>query len=133
MTLNLVKNEAPINIICHDGTHHVEQDRPDVFEIDPLMTMQVGNRLSLDEWQTLQQNPDFMRQFRCVFPHMALGDYPLKAHGSGVRHVVGLILLTRYAIVKGYTPFWRTPEAHLHPSAQLGLADLLIHLKKGAR
>lgn len=132
MKLSQAKTDKPINLLFHDGTVNIQNDREDVFEIDPLATIDAASKITPAEWAVLKHNSQFMRLFRLVFPDIDLPeDHTLQMHGAGVRHVVGLILLTHYAVRLGKAPFWRTPEAHLHPKAQLGLTDLLIAYTKG--
>lgn len=133
MNLSEVTTDKPINILCHDGTVNIVNDRPDVYEITPEKTMAMAEAVTEEAWQQIKQNERFIKRFRLVFPTIDLPDHSLQAHGSGVRHVVGLILLTDMALDSGKQPFWRTPEAHLHPSAQLGLADLLIFYTQGRK
>lgn len=131
MKLSEVKNDKPINILCHDGTVVIENDRSDVAELDPITTVQFARTITPSEWAYLKSNRSFMRLFRLVFEDIELSGTPLQQLGTGVQHIVGLIVLTMFALKEGMTPFWRTPEAHLHPKQQLGLADLLIVLTKG--
>lgn len=133
MQLSEVTTDKPINILCHDGTVNIVNDRLDVYEITPEKTMAMAEAVTDEAWQQLKANDRFVKRFRLVFPTIDLPDHPLQSHGSGVRHVVGLILLTDMALDSGKQPFWRTPEAHLHPSAQLGLADLLIFYTQGRK
>jgi hypothetical protein len=133
MKLSEVTTDKPINILCHDGTVNIENDRKDVYEITPTTTLQMAEAVTGEAWRQLKANDRFLKRFRLVFPDIDLPDHHLQGHGSGVRHVVGLILLTDMALDSGKQPFWRTPEAHLHPSAQLGLADLLIFYTQGRK
>lgn len=130
MKLSEAKTDAPLNLMFHDGTINIENDRNDVYEVDAISTINIANAMSDDEWQRIKTHPTFLSRFRLVFPDIDLPDHPLKLHGNGVKHVVGLILLTDLAIAAGKKPFWRNPEAHLHPRAQLGLGDLLIQYIK---
>ena len=128
-TVNLseVPTDNLINLMFHDGTVNFVNDRKDTFEIDPIKTIKLADAMDLDSWLKIKSHPAFLSKFLMVFPTIDLPDHSLKMHGNGVKHVVGLIILTDMALASGRKPFWRTPEAHLHPSAQLGLGDLLIH------
>lgn len=128
MNLSQAPTDAPINLFFHDGSVNIINDRPDVVSIDPHDTIERAKQISPADWQSLKASANFMRLFRLVFPDAQLPDHPLQMHGSGVRHVVGLLVLTFTALREGKTPFWRLPESYLHPSAQVGLGDLLIQL-----
>lgn len=119
--------DKPINLLFHEGTQVIENDREDVVDIDSTSTLLIANDVTHDQWRKLKHSEAFMHKFRLVFGDLGLPDHPLQQHGSGVRHVVGLILLTDTAIKLGLNPFWRLPESYLHPKFQLGLGDLLIH------
>jgi hypothetical protein len=127
MKLSEVKTDAPINLLFHDGIDEIENDRDDTVTIDPMQTLVVTDAVSADRWRELKHNLAFMHKFRMVFGDLGLADHPLQQHGKGVRHVVGLILLTDAAIGVGLNPFWRLPESYLHPKYQLGLGDLIVH------
>ena len=127
MNLSEVPTDNLINLMFHDGTVNLVNDRKDAFEIDPVKTIKLADAMDLDSWLKIKRHPTFMSRFLLVFPTIDLPDQPLSMHGNGVKHVVGLIILTDMALASGRKPFLRTPEAHLHPSAQLGLGDLLIH------
>jgi predicted ATPase len=133
MNLSEVPTDKPINILCHHGDVNVVNDRKDVYEITPEKTLEMAEAVTDEAWQQIKQNERFIKRFRLVFPTIDLPDHPLQSHGSGVRHVVGLILLTDMALDTGKQPLWRFPESHLHPSAQLGLADLLIFYTQGRK
>lgn len=120
----------PITLIVHQADERIEV--PGSVAIGPMETMTRAANVSPELWRALKAEPRFMRLFRLVFPdHLGI-DLPdnqtLQQHGSGVRHVVGLILLTLEAIADGKQPYWQLPESHLHPSAQAGLADLIVAL-----
>lgn len=131
--LSEVPLEKPISIICHRDDVVIENDLSDVVSIDPGMTIKCASEIDDDTWTQLKLHPEFMRLFRLVFPTIELPDHSLQLHGSGVRHVVGLLVLTFNAMHDGKRPLWRFPESYLHPSAQLGLADVLVALTKGVR
>ena len=125
--LSEVPTDKPINLLFHEGTQVIENDREDTVTIDPTQTLAIADAVSDEHWRELKHNTAFMHKFRMVFGDLGLPDHPLQQHGSGVRHVVGLILLTDTAIGLGFNPFWRLPESYLHPKHQAGLGDLLIH------
>lgn len=126
--LSELKTDAPISLLFHTGELNIVNNRSDVVSIDPFDTIHRARQISDDEWGSIKQSPFFMRLFRLVFPNIDLPEHGLQLHGSGVQHVVGLLVLTFEAVNAGKTPFWRTPEAHLHPRGQLGLGDLAIYL-----
>jgi hypothetical protein len=127
MNLSEVTTDSPITMMFHDGTVNIKNDRKDVFEIDSMKTVAIANAMDDESWFRIKAHPKFLSRFLLVFPTIDLPDHSLSMHGNGVKHVVGLILLTDMALAAGKKPFWRNPEAHLHPSAQLGLGDLLIY------
>tara|TARA_R110000822_G_scaffold35007_7_gene98883 strand:+ start:926 stop:1354 length:429 start_codon:yes stop_codon:yes gene_type:complete len=127
MKLSEVKTDTPINLMFHDGIDEIKNDRDDAVTIDPTQTLAMADAVSEDHWRELKGSMAFMHKFRMVFGDLGLPDHPLQLHGSGVRHVVGLILLTDTAIGVGLNPFWKFPESYLHPSHQAGLGDLLIN------
>lgn len=128
MKLSEIPTDKPINLICHRDDVVIKNDRSDVVSIEPSDTIAYSNALSAEDWTQLKASTEFMRLFRLVFTDIELLDHPLQSHGHGVRHVVGLILLTLDAMRQGKRPFWRFPESHLHPRSQLGLADLVVAL-----
>jgi len=125
--LSEVQTDKPINLLFHEGTQVIENDREDTVNIDPMKTLAIADAVNDAHWKELKHNMAFMHKFRMVFGDLGLADVPLQMHGKGVQHVVGLILLTDTAIGLGLNPFWRLPESYLHPKHQLGLGDLLIH------
>ena len=131
MQLSQVPTDKPINLLFHDGTVNIKNDRPDVYEITPSMTVAVAEKLADDDWARLRRHPRFLRDYTLVFPDTAPPEGSLKDAVAAVQHIVGLLLLTQAAVAAGKTPFWRWPEAYLHPKQQLGLGDLLIALTKG--
>lgn len=130
MNLSEVPIGNPINLFFHRGDVDIRNDLADVAEIDPFSTVQFSERMSDADWLKLKSDTTFMGLFRLVFPDIDLPDHPLKQHGMGVKHVVGLICLTALAMSEGKRPFWRLPESYLHPSAQLGLGDLVIKMSR---
>jgi len=125
--LSEVPTDKPINLLFHEGTQVIENDREDTVTIDPTQTLVMADAVSDTNWKALKHNRAFMHKFRMVFGDLGLPDHPLQQLGSGVKHIVGLILLTDTAIELGLNPFWRLPESYLHPKHQAGLGDLLIH------
>lgn len=125
--LSEVPTDAPINLLYHDGTGEIINDRDDTVTIDPVQTLVMADAVSAEHWKELKHNLAFMHKFRMVFGDLGLADHPLQQHGKGVQHVVGLILLTDTAVSLGLNPFWRLPESYLHPKYQLGLGDLIVH------
>jgi hypothetical protein len=122
---------APITLLCHHGAERI--DVPDAMLIGPMQTMARAAELTEDEWRQVKASPGMMRLFRMVFPDITLPEHSLQQHGSGVQHVVGLILLTIEAIMEGKRYFWQLPETYLHPASQVGLADLMIDFARIGR
>jgi hypothetical protein len=127
MKLSEVKTDAPINLLFHDGIDEIENDRDDTVTIDPMQTLAMAHSVIDSHWDELKRNLAFMHKFRMVYGDLGLPDHPLHLHGNGVKHVVGLILLTDAALNLGLNPLWKFPESYLHPKFQLGLGDLIVH------
>lgn len=127
MKLSEIETDKRINLLFHDGVDEIKNDRDDTVTIDPTQTLVMADAVSDTHWRELKHNLAFMQKFRTVFGDLGLPDHPLQQHGTGVRHVVGLILLTDAAISVGLNPFWKLPESYLHPKFQLGLGDLIVH------
>lgn len=119
----------PITLIAHRGENITPLDE-DVILIDPTETVKKADALSDSDWTQLRILPQFVEMWKLVFTK---DDPPanLKGEGLGYRHVVGLILLLCEAVVANKRPYVRFPESYLHPSAQLGLADLFIRFSTG--
>lgn len=74
--------------------------------------------------------------FGLVFPDPEESVFDLETraqHGSGYHQVLGLIDFSLKGVDKGWAIHWQHPEAHLHPAAQLGLADVAIRLMEYTR
>ena len=134
MKLSEIPTTKPINVIVTGpGVREIKNDRPDVLEIDPPRTVKCADNLTSDEYKEVISNVDFMHKFNLVFQdHFKLGEIPLAEESNGIKHVIGLILLTNHAIQTGKQPFLRFPETYLHPRYQTGLADLMISFQKPA-
>lgn len=128
-----ISTSAPMTLLFHKGDVNIVNDRSDLVEITPIDTITYARGISKELWDDLKSNENFMLMFRLVFKDIDLPDHDLQRHGSGVQHVVGLIMLTVMAINAGKNPFWRNPESHLHPSSQTGLADLAILFSNGGK
>jgi predicted ATPase len=118
-----------LTVFCHDGSHDVKILDEDVQEINAWQTIEAANKLTEEHWKFLKSVPEFRKLFECVFKQEVINletdTVPLRLHGSGVRHVVGMILLISEACAKGKRPHLVYPESHLHPRAQLGLVDMI--------
>jgi hypothetical protein len=129
MNLSQIDIEKPLTFLCHDGSVDVVNDRPDVMTIDPMATLECARNITPTEWDGLKKSSSFMHLFRLVFTDLDLPDgHTLQMHGNGVKHIVGLLILTMQALLNGKTPYWQHPESFLHPRNQLGLADLAAYL-----
>ena len=125
----------PITMLCHRGD--MKFDVPEVIEISSPETLFRTKRLK-------QSELDFMHVcgikelFDLVFAAVPTIQLPkdikeLQREGSGVQHVVGMLVMIYEAMLDGRQFFLRNPETHLHPTAQLGLADMLIKLTQGGK
>lgn len=129
-TSELPENRIRLTLLCHDGGVNIQNDRADIVEIGPEQTLACAAKIDANAWAWMKEQPSFMRLLRLVFPadRFDVGSEPLSQHGIGFRHVVGMIVLLKGAMHAGKTPLVKFPESHLHPSAQLGLADLFAAL-----
>ena len=129
MKLSAVNADRPINLICHKGDINVVNDTERV-ELDPQRTVAAADSLGAADVRMLVQFPRFQKLYQLVMganTHLLIdSDTPMNEQPLGVRHVIGLILLGEHAISEGRQLFLRQPESYLHPSQQVGLADLLI-------
>ncbi len=130
MRLSQARLDKPINVVCHDGTQVLINDVAGVHEVTPETTMAIAQSMSEDDWNKFKSDTRLVSLLRTVFPNLVLPNHALQMHGSGVRHVVGMIVALDFHHAHGNTVMLRTPESYLHPSAQLGLADLLIKLSQ---
>lgn len=132
MKLSEIPADKRLNLVFHKGDVAINNDRPDTIEITPAQTLEVARGIDGNAWVWLKEQPSFMRLLRMVFPEdqFDLPPIPLQQHGTGMQHVVGLIVLLRHAQKQGKTPFVRYPESYLHPSQQVGLADLFNAMTK---
>lgn len=123
-------SEVPLNklaVICHKDDVEVVNDMDSVMEITPELTLAIAEKFTDGTWAKAQQDEDFKSRIGMIFPDIDIGKIEKLADCPiGFRHVVGLIVGTNMAINKGMSPFWRTPEVHLHPSTQAKLADLAV-------
>lgn len=115
----------PITLLCHNGMANIEVEGRVV--INPVSTLECVGMLTKEQWQTLAQAEAFKELFKTVFPDL---DMPadITREGMGVKHVVGLILMIRYAALIGKQPFIQMPESYLHPKYQSNLANLFIKI-----
>lgn len=119
----------PITIICKAPTVSRDVEVPGAIPITPETA-----RYHADRVEGL--HPLTRELFSLVFPNPEETVFNLKTrgrHGSGYHQVLGLIDFSLKAIDKGWSIFWQHPETHLHPSAQLGLADVVVRLMKYAQ
>lgn len=129
MKLSEIKDKLDdkINLLFHDGTDDIHNDIDGVILIDPSITLATSDAINDDMWRSLKHDEGFMHKFRLVFGDLGLPDHSLKQHGTGVRHIVGLIVATDLVMQIGKSPFWKMPESYLHPKYQLGLGDLIVY------
>lgn len=134
INLSDVNLDRPLTLLCHRDDVDIVNDRPDVMDITPEMTLAMAARFTPQVWDKAKADPDFVARMKVMYPDLDiltdpqdLSDYPI-----GIRHVVGLIICTNMAINTGKIPHWRYPETYLHPSTQANLASLAIMYQKGA-
>lgn len=129
------KGNQRLTLLCHKGDVNIINDDANSATIDPQATMAMAARIDAEvgTWEWLKGDAGFMKLLRYVFTekdYPTFEPHPLRTHGNGLRHVVGLIVLIKQAQANGKRPFIVFPETYLHPSAQLGLGDLLSALSK---
>lgn len=134
MKLSEIPATKPINLVfTGPGVRELKNDRPDVAQIDPTLTVKCAEGLTPDEYKQLTANEAFMHKFNLVFKnHFTLGAVPLAEESNDIKHVVGMILLTHVAMHTKKQPFLKFPETYLHPRYQAGLADLVISFQTPA-
>jgi hypothetical protein len=119
---------SAINILCHDGTHDAKVLADNVEVIGAQQTQQFSNDVTDGFWQQLIAQPRFMDLLRTVVTDYEYKGLPFQSEGNGLKHIVGLIMLTLNAMHNNKIVHWQYPESGLHPRLQLGLADLAIKL-----
>lgn len=137
----------PITLVCQQGDMRIKYKR---MEISDQETFYHVDRVKLLHPKTLEFYhivfPEFLKDViqtaepdnvpstktvtwfnyqRPTAHHHKFYEW-IQSEGSGSRHVFGLIDLTLKLTDAGVPIVWIHPESHLHPSAQLNLADLLL-------
>lgn len=120
--------DKPVTLLCHKGDVYIAPT--DQVEIGPEQTLARVESVTQEEWDDLRNDPSFAQLFNIVFPEMSPLPERIRQQGTGVRHIIGMLLLLCEAITSTppRRPFLRYPESFLHPSAQSKLADLIIFL-----
>lgn len=119
----------PITLICHKGDMQIEPLDDDVRVINPLQTVAIAEAIPDHHWEHIRTFPMFVHLFKLVFKDADLPE-DLKSSGMGCKHVVGMICAIMECRLEGKRPYLQMPESFLHPSAQLGLADLFVELSR---
>jgi hypothetical protein len=120
----------PLTVICHPGEQEIACSDPNVVTIDAEATVAFARSLTPERWQALRGYPQFAALWRLVWGDVAPPEDLAKSN-LGMRHVVGLIVLTTAAVRERRTPLVKLPETYLHPRQCLGLADLFTTIQKG--
>ena len=121
-----------LTLLCHKDDIEVINDLPEQYlDITPESTLAMAAKFTERTWTMAKADEDFKMRLRIVFPDLDIVADPrhLSEYPIGYRHVVGLIVCTNMAINTGRMPYWRYPEAYLHPSSQSNLASLAISYK----
>lgn len=123
-----IPSEAPLTLVCHKGDINVVNDKPDVLEIAPWDTLAAADAMLEGEQAYWFKVPWF-----CELVEGVIGEPPdpridIKQQGSGMRHIVGMLLLIWKAKQENKQIFLRLPETYLHPHSQAQLVDLFIKL-----
>lgn len=132
-TSEIPATDAKIVIVAKSAeVQDLEVDQDDIFLIDPESTIATADALSQEQWETYKNTPHFVHLFNIVFGgSIILSREPrIQGAGSGVRHVVGMLILLSHAENLGKRPLLRYPETCLHQKIQARLADLFIELSK---
>lgn len=92
-------------------------------------TVLLARKLTQADLDLLHQG-GIERYFKVVFPDFSMPKTvaEVQAEGTGVQHVLGMLVMIINAICEGKQIHFVHPEAHLHPSSQANLADLFILL-----
>jgi hypothetical protein len=121
-----------ITIIVPGSNMHHRIRYPEMVEIDLQMSCQHASTVeSLHE--------DIQSLFDLVFPDSNIDLHSTKANdtvqslGTGMLHVIGRLDLSLKFQDQGVAYMWKYPEACLHPGAQVGLADVMIALRRRGR
>jgi len=113
----------PITLICKSPTIPFDVQTPERVMIDSFRTVAYTK-------EVLRLHPRTEKLFKLVFPNYPKEVTPdnIRAEGTGMQHVLGLIDLSLRYLDEGIKFGWRYPESYLHPAAQAPLADVLIAL-----
>lgn len=118
-----------INFFAHRGmrdVHIVEAPKPVVIIQSPA---------TLEEGANLQPHWAFWVFWEILrdpggVEHLPTTVEEIRRSGTGFTHLAGLVNMTVKAIFDDdVLPHLRYPEAHLHPSVQAALADMLVALR----
>jgi hypothetical protein len=118
-----------LTMLFHKGD--VDIKAPDRLEIGPEQTLHRCLELDHNEIAKCARDPIFVHLYRLILGEKAVVPDTIAdlSRGSlGQRHVFGMLVMIQDATREGKKIFLRQPEAFLHPSQQVGLADLLIML-----
>jgi hypothetical protein len=129
-----VVESKPITIFAHSGARDVDAER-----VDGKPVVVISSPATLEEID--DPNCELHWAFNAFWHTANVGLHgqnlpkpdieELRRCGSGFKHLAGLINLTLKAVIdQKVVPHWRYPEAHLHPSVQAALADVLIDLQR---
>jgi hypothetical protein len=129
-----------IETIVVDGTEHEIVVKPITIVVkDAGITTNTvyKDRLPLD-LEACLYHMDRVQKFDSRTPYFVSKVFPqlkeevnpttVRANGLGVRHFAGRIDMTLKLMDQGVPIAWVYPEAGLHPSSQLILADVIIEL-----
>jgi len=124
----------PTTLFCHRGEHDVDIERVDGM---PVVIISSPETLAEIDDPSCELHWAFNAFWHAASTGLRGQDLPnpnleeLRHGGSGFKHLAGLINLTLKAVIeREVTPHWCYPEAHLHPSVQCALADLVIALQQ---
>ena len=124
----------PITIFAHSGAHDVDAEC-----VDGKPVVVISSPATLEEID--DSNCELHWAFNAFWHSANVGLHgqslpepdieELRRGGVGFKHLAGLINLTLKAVIdQKVIPHWRYPEAHLHPSVQAALADVMIDLQQ---
>lgn len=124
-----------ITVVCPGAEIHENIKYPGCIPIDMMLSLDHLNQIKEFHKETARlllivfpkEPQDYLREL------MNKIDLFRRTQGSGVKHTAGRIDLTLRLQDLGVPFVWKYPEASLHPSAEVNLADVIIELYRRGR
>ena len=124
----------PLTVMVPSSNFPWDIEVPGTVEIGSPATTERAQKLTQEELDAFRAG-DAARLFEMVFASQDI-KLPktikeLRQAGSGVLHVVGMIVMILEAYASGnFRVYLKFPETHLHHKAQIGLVEMLRYLMK---